>query len=36
MRPSCGSRRSAMSSSDMILSRDVMAFLSLSGGFMTS
>ncbi len=36
MRPSCGSRRSAMSSSDMILTREVIAFLSFIGGFITS
>ena len=36
MRPSWGRRRSAMSSSDMILMREVSAFFSLSGGFMTS
>jgi len=36
MRPSWGRRRSAMSSSDMILSRDVIAFLSFIGGFITS
>ena len=36
MRPSCGSRRSAMSSSAMIFMREVMAFLSFIGGFITS
>ncbi len=36
MRPSWGRRRSAMSSSDMILMREVIAFFSLSGGFITS
>ncbi len=36
MRPSWGSRRSAMSSSDMILRREMMAFLSFMGGFITS
>ncbi len=32
MRPSCGMRRSAMSSSAMILSRLMMAFFILKGG----
>jgi len=36
MRPSWGRRRSEMSSSDMILRREMMAFLSLMGGFITS
>ena len=36
MRPSWGSRRSAMSRADMILRREVIAFFSFSGGFITS
>ena len=36
MRPSCGRRRSAMSSFAMILRREVIAFFSFSGGFITS
>ena len=36
MRPSCGRRRSAMSSSDMIFRREVIAFFSFIGGFMIS
>ena len=36
MRPSCGSRRSAMSSDAMILMRLAMAFFSLSGGAISS
>ena len=36
MRPSCGRRRSAMSSCAMTLMREVMAFFSFSGGFMIS
>ena len=36
MRPSCGRRRSAMSSDAMILMRLVIAFFSLSGGVISS
>ena len=36
MRPSCGRRRSAMSSDAMILRREVIAFRSLSGGRISS
>jgi len=36
MRPSCGTRRSAMSRSAMILSREVMAALNLYGGAIIS
>ena len=36
MRPSCGRRRSAMSSDAMTLMREVMAFFSFSGGCMIS
>ena len=36
MRPSCGTRRSAMLSCDRILMREVSAAFILSGGFITS
>ena len=36
MRPSCGTRRSAMSSSDMILRREMIAALNLNGGAIIS
>ena len=36
MRPSCGTRRSAMSSELMILRRETTACLSFKGGFITS
>ncbi len=36
MRPSCGMRRSAMSSDAITLMREVIAFLSLIGGCMIS
>ena len=36
MRPSCGTRRSAMLSCDIILTREVSAAFILSGGFMIS
>ncbi len=36
MRPSCGRRRSAMSSEDMILIRDEIAFFILRGGRISS
>jgi hypothetical protein len=36
MRPSCGSRRSAMFSFDMILTRETMAAVSRPGGVSTS
>ena len=36
MRPSCGTRRSAMFSFDMILKREISAALSFIGGFMIS
>ena len=36
MRPSCGRRRSAMSSSAMILRREMIAIFSFIGGFITS
>ncbi len=36
MRPSCGTRRSAMFRLDMILTRDVSAAFSFTGGFITS
>src|SRR2546430_2131 len=35
IRPSCGSRRSAMSSLDMILMREISAFFTFTGKFLT-